>query len=293
MANLKSFSFVLAAFAVALFLIIQGPKWANEFGRKYDRRPVQQPEVAQIVALEGQASRRLYGEDSFKDLTVANRLQNFDTVQLQARAKMQLTIGTYKLALQGPGLFVLELWQNANPTGPMVMHLISGEMYVLADGEPGKLYIVRDGEMLDPKGAGIVRERHLLLTPLNIGEPPAAPVTATPPTVQRPNPAPSSSSASPESQALTNEYLDGEIAKQAEQFQRCQNNALREQGEVKGQILIGLTITPDGKISQVRVLTSTLQDDKLHNCVIQVFQRLKFKNFSGAPIVRSYPLNFE
>ncbi len=152
MANIKSFLFLLSSFLVAILLIVEGPKWAERIGQKYDKQVVPQSKVAQVVTLEGSASRRRYGEDAFEGLVLGHWLHNLDTVQLQTRAKMHLTIGDYKLALQGPGLLIFELWQNEDPTGPLVLHLISGELYVLEDGKAGKLYVVRNGEMLDPKG---------------------------------------------------------------------------------------------------------------------------------------------
>ena len=295
MINLKSFLFLVASFIVAIFLIVYGPKWADRFGRNYDTAPKAQPSIGQISLMDGIATRRSYGHSRFLDFTTPADLQNLDTVQIQSRGKIELTLNNYKLLINGPGLLVLELWNNSDPSGPIVLHMISGQMHVLSEGLPGKLFVVRDGELTDAKGASVVRERSLLVTPLNIGEPPSAPILPTP-TLSAANKAMATSNSADEdedSKLLTNEYLDTQIAGQKDQFQRCQNNALREQGEVKGQILVGLTISPEGKISNARVLASTIDDDKLHTCVLQIFQRLKFKSFNGAPIVRSYPLNFE
>lgn len=294
MVNFRAFTFLVASFVVAILLIAFGPEWADHFGRGHDVAPSVQVEVGQIQTAEGSSSRRHYGQDKFRDFKTPVAIRNLDTLQIQSRAKVQLTLNGYKLALAGPALMVFELWNSANPTGPIVLHLISGQMNVLTEGEAGKLYVVRKGELQDPKGASVVRERSLLVTPLSIGEPPSAPVLPTPTlSANKAATNPISADQEEDSALLSNEYLDSEIAKQQEQFQRCQNNALREQGEVKGQILVGLTISPDGKVDNARILASTLQDDKLHSCLLQVFQRIKFKTFTGAPIVRSYPLNFE
>ncbi|MGE0761764.1 MAG: AgmX/PglI C-terminal domain-containing protein [Bdellovibrionales bacterium] len=295
MAILRSLPYLIISFAVAILLITFGPKWADRFSHRYDQTAAKQAVVAKINELEGNASRRSYGEENFQDLTATGDLYNLDTVQIQSRGKMQITSGGYKLVVQGPGLFVLESWNNSVPDSPVVLHMISGQMYLISEGTPGKLYVVRGGEMLDPKGAGILRERSLLITPLNVGEP--APITeptsATAPMVTRPVMNPVEADPDEEKRILTNDYLDGEIAKQQDQFQRCQNNALREQGEAKGQIMVGLTILPQGKVSQARILTSSITNPQLHSCVIQVFYRMKFNAFEGAPIIRSYPLNFE
>lgn len=308
MANLKSFLYVVCSFVVAIFLIAYGPKWAERFGRSYDPVSAPLPAIGQYSELDGNASRRGYSDVKFLELAAPFPLQNLDTVQVQARSKLQITLNGFKLLVQGPAQLVFELWTSTNAKGPAVIHLSSGQLSVITEGEAGKLYVVRDGELTDPSGASVIRERSLLVTPLNIGEPPSAPIIPTPTlssgwdarnqtrnkiVQEKISPTEEGQTEEDNTTAVTNEYLDAEIAKQQEQFQRCQNNALREQGEVKGQILVGMTISPEGKIDNARILTSTIQDDKLHTCVLQIFQRLKFKAFNGAPIVRSYPLNFE
>lgn len=90
-----------------------------------------------------------------------------------------------------------------------------------------------------------------------------------------------------------NAFLDALIADQAEKFQNCQVNRIRELGTVKGQVIVGLEIHPEGLIKNAKILDTDIEDTELMNCLLSVFQRIKMPKYKGEVIYRSYPLLFE
>ncbi len=294
MAKSRSLLIIIALIAAGALLLFFGPKLAHHWGKNFDQAPPVEPSIGKVKVEDGKASRRAFRTRIFEPLTGESEIRHLDTVQIQNRGLAVFSLQKFSLRLSGPALAVIERWTPSDANGPVLIHLISGQLDQLSAGTAGKLYVLRGGEMTDPKGASLQRTRALRVSAVSLGEPPSQPVMAVPsePTTGSLVVAPPEES-DPGSTSLTNDYLDGQIAKEADQFQRCQSNSLRDQGEVRGQILMGLTINTEGKVAETQILNSTFQDDKLHNCLVQVFKRIQFKPFKGSPIVRSYPLNFE
>lgn len=283
----RSFPLFIGLIVAGAVLIFLAPRWADRFGAPYDENPAVEKMIGKIEVKEGRADYRPYRFKEFSTLSGTSDLHHLGTLQVQTRGQVNLEVGGYVVQLTGPALAVFERWTPSDDKSPILIHLISGSLNELTAGEPGKLYVLHNGEMTDAKGAAAKKSRALRISAVSVGEPPAQPVTAEPATP------PSPADSEPLPAALSNEYLDGEIVKEAEQFQRCQSNAVREHGMVKGHILVGLTINPDGKVAEAQILSSTFQDERLFNCLLQVFRRVQFRSFNGPPIVRSYPLTFE
>lgn len=284
---MKPIAFVLISLAVAALLIVEGPDWSEKLGRSGDLVVRDQFEVGQVLEVEGTGTRVPFPQGSPMDLETAQTLRHLDKIELQSRAKVQISLKGFKLVLQGPGLFIVESWNSQQPKGPALLQVISGDFYILNEGPSGQLFVLKDGELKDPKSASAPKVRSLLISQLQLGEPVPSTLPA------EVGMSTTSSKPSEQDEIPSNDYLDGEIGKQKDQFQKCQSNALREQAEARGQILVGLTIAPDGKVTEVRVVNSTMLDNKMNSCILEVFRRLKFNPFKGAPIVRSFPLSFE
>jgi hypothetical protein len=290
-AKQPSFLILVASVISAVVLIYFAPRWTEPIARQFDTVPTVQPTVGSLVTGETQTWLRHYGDKQPDEVRGDVELRHLDSLQLPETGAVEISLAGYKLSLTGPAHVVVERWIPNQADGPVLIHQLSGTMNVVSEGQPGRVYVLRGGEMTDPKGASVERPRVLHVSPVAVGEPPqSAPAAETGP-APLPNLVAPAGESDPDS--LSNDYLDSQIAKHADQFQRCQSNALREKGEVKGDVLVGLTISPEGRMIEARVLSSTIQNDRLHGCIIQVFGRVKVKPFHGAPIVRSYPLSFE
>lgn len=279
---------------VGVVLIIMGPRWAPK------SQPAPEPETAtvgQATAVEGKVSRVPWNHKEAHPVTNDSNLNHLDRLYIESRSQIDLTVMGYKIRLLGPAEMILERWSPSDSNSAVAIHVVSGNLEMLTEGERGKVYVLKDELMTDPKGASLQKQRGLIISPLSL----AASGALTVPVIDEAGTGTSvgtvalagDNDTEPLPDSLSNAYLDGEIAKEQDQFQRCQANSLRDGGEVKGQVVIGMTITPQGKVQDVHIMTSTLMDDKLHGCVLGIFSRLKFRPFKGASIVRSYPLSFE
>jgi len=93
--------------------------------------------------------------------------------------------------------------------------------------------------------------------------------------------------------SLSSKYIEARIEAQRELFQNCQKNTLRKNKFVIGDILIGFSISPLGSVDAVKILNSTLKHKDMKHCILNVFNRIKFKHFKGEAIYFSYPLSFK
>lgn len=286
MTTTRTLALFVGLLAVGTFVFFISPYWTEKLGHQFDSKPDPLPTVGSLEPVTGSVERRHYGEVEFQPLNESGSLFHLDGLKLSEASSAHMLLADYILALSGPALVVLERWMSGDEQSPLVLRLLSGELSVVKEGTPGKVYVIRGDEMTDPKGA-VVKPLTTLKISSAVGKkeglapPPPTPIALAPPTDSEP------------SGTLSNDYLDARIAQEQDQFQRCQSNALRDQAEIRGQVLVGLTIVSDGKVADTQIISSTLQDSKLHNCLLQIFKRVTFKPFLGPTIVRSYPISFE
>lgn len=287
----------VASVVVAAILLFFAPRIADRFGANFDKHPSPQKEVGLITQAEGKVSLRRYLAEYPVEASSNEKLLHLDRLEIEnrARARLDLSVGA-SVEFSGPAEVVIERWNPNDGQSPLILHLIAGEFRLLKDGPPGKLFAIRQGRLTDANGAAVTKTRGLVISSVLLHETdakfqvkPSAESAVANSSVQNP----SLEDQDPSAGGLPNSYLDSEIGKQAEQFQKCQANAIRDQLESKGELLMGLTIQPDGRVSEARILSTTLKNDPLQGCVTQIFSRMKFKPFTGAVIVRSYPLKFE
>lgn len=255
-------------------------------------------ELAMITASEGRVEISRYHTSHSSPLpngkSLSISLYNLDRIQtrLASRTRVQFLDG-YELEFAPKSLFVVEQWSPEENQGPIYMNLIAGDYKVIKKGRPGSVFIVKHGQIFDPTRkprksprviANYVRaplENQATVTPEEAPTP-ADVVTPEAKPVEKPLIA-----------TLTNEYIDETIAKNRDQFVKCQQYAIRENKSSKGQLLVGISIEPIGKMKDVRVLASDIENPELHDCIVKVLERTNFRQFNGPEIVRSYPLIFE
>ncbi len=223
-------------------------------------------------------------------------------VQVKARSGT-LEVGDYSQ-------IQFELWNPADPGSPLYILLHRGQLRVTEESRPGEVFILQGGRLSalnlsfnDQDLERRQRLRQLKTDPQALEElrgmsldegPEKTPVEELAETSLEDVPA----EISLESEALrvttlSNSYIDDVIASQRRGFQRCQANNLRDGLPSRGEMVFGIRISPRGQIDEIKTLKNTIGDETLENCVRSVFERLRFRNFEGPPIERSYPLNFE
>ena len=70
------------------------------------------------------------------------------------------------------------------------------------------------------------------------------------------------------------------------------NRALRKNPSLAGQVVVELTIAPDGSVTRVEILSSELGDEKLERKLVLKIKKFKFTNANFAEITVTYPIEF-
>jgi TonB family protein len=70
------------------------------------------------------------------------------------------------------------------------------------------------------------------------------------------------------------------------------NRALRKNPSLAGQVVIELTISPSGKVTAVKVLSSELGDEKLERKLVVKIKKFNFSKANVAEITVTYPIDF-
>jgi len=93
--------------------------------------------------------------------------------------------------------------------------------------------------------------------------------------------------------ALTNQEIEDTVESRQNLFQRCWTQRLRETPSLTGKALLQFEITPRGKVQEVQVVESTLNDDLMLRCLVSVLERISFREFDGGSVTLTFPLSFE
>lgn len=274
-------------------------------------------EIAKYTVSEGdRVWRRFHGRPRNTRLLKSGSIHHQDQLLVDKNSSLSLSFpnGT-ELRLLESTKAIIELWNPNDTNSPIYLTILFGDFELLRDGAKGKLFIVKDRQLFSPsfrpkkKGfeltfksseIGIAR-RELNPNPEEEskaenpnddieGEEAAPQPAAAAPTKEA---LPSSTVANAIPDTLTNSYIEDTIVNQKSQFQKCQANSIRETGPVNGQVVISFTIDPRGKIDEVKVLQTTIENQQLLNCLLSVFRNTPFQAFKGQPITRSFPLTFE
>lgn len=70
------------------------------------------------------------------------------------------------------------------------------------------------------------------------------------------------------------------------------NRALRKNPSLGGQVVVELTISPDGRVTAARVLSSELDDETLERNLIWKIKRFRFPKANVPEITVTYPIDF-
>lgn len=299
----KKASLTLAGIAIllGLLILVYARDLANELSPK---EPLQRlPQVATALKADGPVTRRPNNQSISEPLTTGQSIHHQDRIIVDRLGTLQLSFDSgYEIQLIAPSEIVVEYWSADGLSSPAYINVIHGDYKVLKKGILGQLYVVMNREVFVPSVRPRRPTKPFVISQLKSASQDkpeiAAPVPPSEsPTEEDTNPAPSVAvdqvAAPAQLETLTDSYITEVIAGQKEGFSRCQANAIRDNKPATGQLLFGVTIEPRGVIEEVKVLESNVNNPELEQCVSTVFTRARFKAFTGIPIKRSFPLNFE
>ena len=301
------FSFVSAAFVFAGLMIT--PTYAPEF------RPEDQMEVARIVLNEGRVDISRYHTYQVSRLRRGSNLDiplfHMDKITTQARSQTKLVfLDGYEIQFFPYSQFILEAWDLENKSGPIYINLTAGDYRVIKKGRAGSVYIVHNNQIFLPSQKPKAVPRRLIsyadkdFASLQAAQNNDEEVLQSPEeepnreiepdNKQRPSASSNNSQSEPATSlnTLTNEYIDEVFARNADQLKKCQSFAIRENQNAKGEIILGLSIAPRGKMEEVTIMKSSLENQDFEKCVTSVFERTRCKAFDGKQIMRTYPVIF-
>ncbi len=258
--------------------------------------------LGRIVQVSGRIKRiNLNAVQTLQEpLTSAVDLVDGDRLEVDKDSRAFLILNSQDEFELGPLSSVqLQLWNGRDANSAIYLTWLGGALELRKAGIKNKAYVVRDGRLYLPGQRPT--KKALALTVLR----PASSDLQLPENLKkvsdefedeimledRETEEPLQLHLEPES--LSNEYIDETIAARQAQFQKCWLSRLKDNPNLKGQIVLQFEITQRGKVRDVRIAEATLDDETLKNCVTQVVQRLSFRSFKGPEISLSYPISFE
>jgi periplasmic protein TonB len=82
------------------------------------------------------------------------------------------------------------------------------------------------------------------------------------------------------------------LDKHKSQLQSLYNRARRTNPALKGTLVLAVTILPNGSVSDIKVISSQLNDPSLVNSIIARIRNFQFGTKNVAPITVNYPIEF-
>lgn len=190
----------------------------------------------------------------------------------------------------------VQLWNIKDAGSPIYLQSMNGTLTSRKTGARGRAYIVKDGRLYFPGQKPI--EKPLALTVLrsapldmDLGESDDGGGDFEP--AEAAAPAPAAPEFSGEPQSLSNEYIDEMIVNRQGQLQKCWLSRLKDNPTLKGMMTLQFEISRRGKVRELRVSDTNMNDEPLQRCVLSVIERIPFRSYTGQEITLSYPITFE
>ena len=93
-------------------------------------------------------------------------------------------------------------------------------------------------------------------------------------------------------QEISDQYIETILNKQKRFFKTCYIRHLKNNFASKGSILLSFNINSPGRVSDVSIQGGSIEDERLHNCMKKVVERVTFTHFSGPLTKVFYPIEF-
>lgn len=290
---------VIAALVWFFYFSDVGSAWlASRLAPAGDAGPV----VGKVTSSEGSFKRIHGGGVELLKGPATLELHDGDRIETDRGSKIILVLNsTDELEIKELSAVSVHAWNAKDPASPVYVQWQLGQLESLKTGVKGKAYIIKEGRLYLPGQKP--SNKALALTVLK-----SAPLDMQladagqeegPPEFEKDTESSGDSAKDieqrfgPEPDTLSNEYIDEMIVSRQNQLQKCWLGRLKDNPSLKGQILLQFEITRRGRVKDLRVADSTLEDETLKKCVTSVIERISFRPFKGQEISLSYPINFE
>ena len=279
------FFFTIVFFLIALYNFLPSVHFQNQISK-----PI---EIAQIVSVSSRAQIAINNRPlklTKKDLPFS--INNNDRIKTKKFSKVSVQIFNGDSFLLEPvSDILLELHNDDDLGSPVYLFLNGGqitkdERLVPAKATDANTYVVHQGKISSFKSFSP--------TPIennNIKAPPQMKKAKNSQKIKL-----GTTNLKPlkdQSKLPLHKAVENLIASRRDKVEHCFLNRIKEIGQAQGSILFGMTLNPDGHISQVKPLKSQITDEKMISCISSVIRRLSTPLFEGKPIYYSYTVSFE
>jgi len=258
--------------------------------------------IGHVTALSGKVWVRPSEAVKESGTAVGYQLQHLDQTRTETSSFIDVTLNSgWQLKLHENTTVIFESYRPGQNNAPILMSLLRGQYTVSAAGPAGQLFVQQGKKIFTPQNAPEALPPKITITApdntddTSITEP--TEITDSADILSAANP--KKKNAMPDKlpvgheETLSSQYIESVLAQEANSFRRCQLNNIRDNRPSFGNLLVSLTIEPNGSIANSRVLQDEIQNEVLSQCVLSALARVKFKAFQGLPITLTYPIEFK
>lgn len=288
---------VVAALIWFFFLSDMGSDWLARRSARGER----DASVGRIVEVGGAYSVQRQGRtEEFAKDSGAQDLFEGDVVSTSGDAKLLIVLESQdEIEIPARAVVSFQRWNATEKNSPLYLQVIAGDVILKKQGVRGRAYVNIDGKLYFPGqkpsnqalSLNVTRQAGLALAPNESG---GGDFESGEDSSDEDSPETTElATTGSEPQTLSNEYIDEMIVSRQGQLQKCWVSRLKDRPDLRGRMTLQFLINRRGKVRDVRVVDSSINDEPLQRCVISVIERIPFRPFRGAEISLSYPISFE
>jgi hypothetical protein len=226
---------------------------------------IQKNPLGRVELASGKAFLRNSIGKSKIPIVTTNKIQNLDEIETLENAQVILSFpSAYKLRVFPQSLLIIDQQKDF-----LQIIIKRGDVVIENFGEDGKLFVTKDGVRLSATDYQLDVKKSFVIPETPIQEP------------------------APETKNPQIQEIDQVIQKNKPQFQRCYNLLIQRKSNLKGDVVLSLSIAPTGKITDRQIIKTFAEDLEFKNCLFEVVQRLQFSAFVGETLTTMIPLQFE
>ncbi len=252
-----------------------------------DERPV----IATLTTYSGKVRFKVPKSLRYDNVKENLKLKDQDTVSTDANSTARIVFDFgFELQVNPNSIIVIEK-PKISESGAVQITFLRGDYQVVSKGASGKVVVSKDKKFQDIAGRPplepikiSVQETKEKVDSQKLEEK-EKPVMVQ----ERPKPKPKKK----QKESLSEEYIASVVNNQKPFFTRCYAQHLRLNPDSHGQISLSFTVESTGKVTNVILINSTMNDTQLDRCTVSVVERCRFRPYEGDPVVVNYPINFD
>lgn len=261
------------------------------------------PVIGQVMEARGSFKRIRGGQaEPFEKAPVLPMdLRDGDRFETDKGARLMMLLNSKdELELPEMSAASFHLWNPKDANSPIYVQWLVGQVTSLKPGVRGHAYLVKDGRLYfpgqkpqnKPLALTVLRNAPLDMQLADQGqEAPEFEPDGT--AVEKEDTAATDSKFGNDPETLSNEYIDEMITSRQGLLQKCWLSRLKENPELKGEMVLQFEITRRGRVKDLKIADTNIGDETLKRCVMSVVERIPFRPFKGQEISLSYPITFE